>query len=236
VTPHQGGAQAFHWARWLRGIGILAGTVLVHELAHALAAWRVGAPVKEVAVGFGPRLFSRKMHGTTVSVRPILLGGFAAIDMEALPPQRRAPVLLAGPFANLLVGLLLLPRRVTMVDPTATPAGGPTDGEAPEMPVPKVQISGVLGAMAMLARVRDGGTLRSMAGQINLSVGLTNLLPLMPLDGGHLALAKMESRGVGAAGRDFFRHTTALVFLWLLLQVIASDLRRLRSGTTPYPA
>jgi len=99
-----------------------------------------------------------------------------------------------------------------------------------------VQISGVLGAMAMLARVRDGGALRSMAAQINLSVGLTNLLPLMPLDGGHLALAKMESRGVGAAGRDLFRHTTVLVFLWLLLQVIASDLRRLRSGATPYPA
>jgi membrane-associated protease RseP (regulator of RpoE activity) len=226
-----------HWTRWLRGIGILAGTVLVHELAHTVAALRVGAPVKEVAVGFGPRLFSRQVNGTTVSLRPILLGGFAAIDMEALPPERRAPVLLAGPFANLLVGLLLMPRRVTMVDPTAQPPDGlPPDGAAPALPAPKVQISGVLGALAMLARVRDGGALRSIAGQINLSVGLTNLLPLMPLDGGHLALAKMESRGVGAAGRDLFRHTTALLFLWLLLQVIAGDVRRLRSGAAPYPA
>ncbi len=229
--------QASQWARWLRGIGILAGTVLVHELAHALAAWRVGAPVKEVAVGFGPRLFSRKFKDTTVSLRPILLGGYAAIEMESLPPQRRAPVLLAGPFANLLLGLLLMPRRVTMVDPTAPPADGlPGDGGESPAPVPKVQISGVLGAMAMLARVRDADTLRSMAGQINLSVGLTNLLPLMPLDGGHLALAKMESRGVGAAGRDLFKHTTALLFFWLLLQVIAGDLRRLRSGAGPYPA
>lgn len=214
------------WTRWVRAVGVLAGTVLVHELAHALAAWRVGAPVKEVAVGFGPRLFSRRFNGTTISLRPLLLGGFAAIDLDALPPQRRAPVLLAGPFANLLVGLLLLPRRIAVVDP----AGGPAEDEAPAPPVPKVQISGVVGAMALLARVSDAAALRSLAGQINLSVGLTNLLPLMPLDGGHLALAKMEAQGVGPAGRDLFRHTTALLFLWLLLQVLAGDLRRLRSG------
>lgn len=226
------------WTRWLRGIGVLAGTVLVHELAHALVALRVGAPVREVAVGFGPRLFSRRLGATTVSLRPILLGGFAAIDMEALPPQRRAPVLLAGPFANLLLGLLLMPRRSALVDPVAAPVyeddAQAADGEGP--PLPRVQISGVVGAMALLARVRDAAGLRSMAAQINLSVGLTNLLPLMPLDGGHLALAKMEARGVGAAGRDLFRHTTALLFLWLLLQVLAGDLRRLRSGGAPRPA
>lgn len=216
------------WTRWLRGIGILAGTVLVHELAHAAAALRMGAPVREVSVGFGPRLFVRRFGSTTVSLRPILLGGFAAIDMEALPPQRRAPVLLAGPFANLLVGLLLLPRRITMV------AADPAEGDV-AAPVPQLQISGVLGAMALLAKVRDGATLRSMAGQINLSVGLTNLLPLMPLDGGHLALAKMEARGVGSTGRDLFRHSTALVFFWLLLRVMAGDLRRLRAGGTPQP-
>lgn len=220
-----------HWTRWLRGIGVLAGTVLVHELAHALVALRVGAPVKEVAVGFGPRLFSRRVGATTVSLRPILLGGFAAIDMEALPPQRRAPVLLAGPFANLLLGLLLLPRRIPMVA-RPDPAGG--NGAAART-VPQVQISGVLGAMALLAKVPDAATLRAMAGQINLSVGLTNLLPLMPLDGGHLALAKMEARGVGAAGRDLFRHTTALLFLWMLLQVMAGDLRRLRAAAATRP-
>ncbi|MBI3976105.1 MAG: site-2 protease family protein, partial [Armatimonadetes bacterium] len=161
------------WTRWVRAVGVLAGTVLVHELAHALAAWRVGAPVKEVAVGFGPRLFSRRFNGTTISLRPLLLGGFAAIDMDALPPQRRAPVLLAGPFANLLVGLLLLPRRITMVQPENGPTDGPAAGE--ESPGPKVQLSGVVGAMALLTRVRDAAALRSMAGQINLSVGLTNL-------------------------------------------------------------
>jgi membrane-associated protease RseP (regulator of RpoE activity) len=207
------------WRRWLRALAVLSGTVLVHELAHALAAWRAGGRVQEIAVGFGPRLLTYHADGTTLSLRPLLLGGFAAIDLDTLPPQRRAPVLLAGPFANLLLGMLLLPRRVPPVT---------VDGVAGPRPA-RVQISGVVGALTMLSRAAHPEALRFLAAQINLSVGLANLLPLMPLDGGHLALAKMEARGVPAAGRNLFRHATALVFFWLLLQVLASDLRRLRS-------
>jgi len=84
----------------------------------------------------------------------------------------------------------------------------------------------------MLLRAAHPAALRFLAAQINLSVGLANLLPLMPLDGGHLALAKMEAKGVSAAGRNFYRHATALVFFWLLLQVLASDLRRLRPAAS----
>ena len=206
------------WGRWLRALAVLSGTVLVHELAHALVAWRVGGRVREIAVGFGPRLLTRRVGSTTLSLRPLLVGGFAAIDVDDLPPERRIPVLLAGPFANLLLGLLLLPRRVAP-ETVAGLAGAPAPG---------VQIAGVVGATAMLLRAAHPGALRFLAAQINLSAGLANLLPLMPLDGGHLALAKMEAKGVPAAGRDFYRRATALLFFWLMLQVLASDLRRLR--------
>jgi membrane-associated protease RseP (regulator of RpoE activity) len=206
------------WRRWLQALAVLSGTVLIHELAHALVAWRVGGRVQEIAVGFGPRLLARRINGTTLSLRPLLVGGFAAIDVEGLPPERRVPVLLAGPFANLLLGLLLLPPRVT--PETLHSVAGPRS--------PRVQISGVVGATAMLLRAPHPAALRFLAAQINLSVGLANLLPLLPLDGGHLALAKMEAKGVSVAGRNFYRHASALVFFWLLLQVLASDLRRLR--------
>jgi len=209
------------WYRWLRATAVLCGTVLVHELAHAAAAWRAGGRVREIAVGFGPRLLARRVHETTFSVRPLLVGGFAAIDVEELPPERRVPVLLAGPLANLLLGLWLLPRGAALR--TATLSAGRAGA-----PSSSVQISGVVGAMVMLLRAAHPLALRHLAAQINLSVGLANLLPLLPLDGGHLALAKMEAKGVPAAGRNFYRHASALVFFWLLLQVLAGDLRRLR--------
>ncbi len=206
------------WRRWVRAFAVLTGTVLVHELAHAVAAWRVGGRVEEIAVGFGPRVLARRIGGTTLSLRPLLIGGFAAIDVDKLPPDRRAPVLLAGPFANLLLGLLLLPPRLP---PEAAEA---VVGPRP----PRVQIAGIVGATNMLLRTNHPLALRFLVAQINLSVGLANLLPLMPLDGGHFALAKMEAKGVPPAGRHLFRHTSAALFFWLLLQVLASDLRRLR--------
>jgi membrane-associated protease RseP (regulator of RpoE activity) len=207
------------WTRWVRAFAVLSGTVLVHELAHAVAAWRMGGRVQEVAVGFGPRLLARRLGGTTISLRPLLVGGFAAIDVDALPPARRIPVLLAGPFANLLMGLLLLPRSVA--PETLRAIAGPRPA--------RMQLAGVVGAMALLLRAGDLSALRFLAAQINLSVGLANLLPLMPLDGGHLTLASMEAKGVPAARRDLYRHTTALLFFWLLVQVLISDLRRLKA-------
>jgi len=123
------------WGRWLRALAVLSGTVLIHELAHALVAWRVGGRVQEIAVGFGPRLLARRINGTTLSLRPLLVGGFAAIDVEDLPPERRVPVLLAGPFANLLLGLLLLPPRIT--PETVNSLAGPRACNSPAWSAPR---------------------------------------------------------------------------------------------------
>src|SRR5512134_828219 len=92
---------------WVQAVGVLAGTVLVHEVAHAIAARRVGGEVREVGIGFGPVLARRRIGGVDVSLRPIPVGGFAAIEVEKLPPRRRLQVLLAGPLANIALGLLL---------------------------------------------------------------------------------------------------------------------------------
>ncbi len=220
------------WRRWARAFAVLTGTVLVHELAHAVAAWRVGGRVQEIAVGFGPRVLARRIGGTTLSLRPLLIGGFAAIDVDKLPPDRRALVLLAGPFANLLLGLLLLPPRLPPDAAMPPDAAEAVVGPRP----PRVQIAGIVGATNMLLRTDHPLALRFLVAQINLSVGLANLLPLMPLDGGHFALAKMEAKGVPPAGRHLFRHTSAALFFWLLLQVLASDLRRLRPARPRRPA
>lgn len=199
---------------------MLGFTVLLHEVAHALAARRAGGSVREVAVGFGPVLSRRRVADVDVTLRAIPLGGFAAIDVERLPPAVRAPVLLAGPLANIAAGLLLR-RLAGRVEPVGLP--GQTR---------PVEMGGILSALALLRRASDGGarTLARAAGDINVSVGLANLLPLVPLDGGHLAAARMESAGVPHGAVQAFRQISAALFLGFALRVFLADLARLRGA------
>ena len=107
-------------------LGLIA-LVVIHELGHMLAAKAVGVRVTEFGVGFGPALLKKKFGKTIYSFRVILLGGFAKMaGMEdigtverstsergpdtylAKPPWRRAAIIFAGPFANLLAAVLIL--------------------------------------------------------------------------------------------------------------------------------
>lgn len=100
--------------------------VVVHELGHMLVAKALGVHVPEFGVGFGPALFKKKIGKTIYSFRIILLGGFAKMEgMEGAvgveeetdehgpnsylskPPWRRALIIFAGPFANLLAAVVI---------------------------------------------------------------------------------------------------------------------------------
>ena len=210
--------MALPWTRWVQALGVIGGTVLLHEVAHAVAARRAGGDVKEVGIGFGPPLARGRIGGVTVTLRPIPLGGFAAIDVDTLPPARRLPVLLAGPFANIIAGLIL--RWVAQShEPIRLP--GQTR---------RVEVGGMLSALHMLAHAAAAGprTLLRTAGDVNLSVGLANLLPMLPLDGGHVAAAHLEAAGAKPSIIVGFRQITAGIFLWFALRVLLADLGRLR--------
>lgn len=206
--------------RWAQAIGVLAGTVLIHEAAHAVAARRAGGEVRELGIGFGPVLARRRIGSIDVTLRPVPLGGFAAIDVERLPPSRRLPVLLAGPLANIAVGMVLR----ALAHPEA-PVGLP--GQTRPM-----EVGGMLAAVTMLRQASSAGpaTLARAAGDINLSVGLANLLPVFPLDGGHVAAAYLEATGASRAVVAAFKQITAGLFLSLAIRVLMADLARLRHG------
>jgi regulator of sigma E protease len=100
--------------------------IVIHELGHMLVAKAMGVHVPEFGIGFGPALFKKKIGKTVYSFRIILLGGFARMKgMEGVasveketgemgedsypskPPWRRALIIFAGPFANLLAAVLI---------------------------------------------------------------------------------------------------------------------------------
>lgn len=101
--------------------------IVIHELGHMLTAKALGVHVPEFGVGFGPAIFKKKIGKTVYSFRIILLGGFAkmagmegaaGVELEkgehgpntypSKPPWRRALIIFAGPFANLVAAVAIL--------------------------------------------------------------------------------------------------------------------------------
>jgi regulator of sigma E protease len=99
-------------------LGILVSLTIAHELGHFFAAKKFGVKVKELGLGYPPRLWSIKRGETIYSVNAILLGGFTKMLGEEDPSQpggfaskgivARIAVLSAGSLINALLPILLL--------------------------------------------------------------------------------------------------------------------------------
>lgn len=107
----------------LLAILILLVMITVHEFGHYIAGKALKFDITEFAIGFGPKLFSRKSKktGEIFSVRLLPLGGYCAFAGEDgleenksegafvnKAPWKRIIVLIAGPVFNFLLAFLLV--------------------------------------------------------------------------------------------------------------------------------
>jgi Zn-dependent protease/CBS domain-containing protein len=111
---------------------LLYGSVLLHEISHALTARAFGLPVRGITLHF--------------------LGGYTEIERESPTPGRDIVVSAAGPLVSLLVAGVAYLAYLPITQPTA-----------------RFLLLGLCMA--------------------NLIVGIFNLLPALPLDGGHMLRA-----------------------------------------------
>ena len=101
---------------------LFGAAVFVHELGHFLVARWCGMKVMEFAIGFGPKVFSRKYNGVEYSWRWIPAGGFVKLPQmitsealegkadEAVPPASplsKILVAVAGPAMNLIFAFVI---------------------------------------------------------------------------------------------------------------------------------
>lgn len=104
---------------YLVAIAVFLILIIIHEFGHFIAAKAVGVRVNEFAVGFGPKLFSKKLGETTYSANLIPLGGYCAMEGEDeasgdsrafcnKSPWRRFVIVVMGALFNLLFGLILI--------------------------------------------------------------------------------------------------------------------------------
>lgn len=91
--------------------------VFFHELGHFALAKLHKIKVFEFALGFGPKLFSKKIGETEYGVRAFPLGGFVKMDEDTVsedprsflnaPAWKRLTVLFAGPLMNFVLAILV---------------------------------------------------------------------------------------------------------------------------------
>lgn len=102
---------------------VLSFLIFFHELGHFTVARFFGVQVDVFSIGFGKRLFTKKIGKTEWSISMIPLGGyvkmkgqddsdpnFVSYDEDSYnvkKPWQRILILLAGPFANFLLAFLL---------------------------------------------------------------------------------------------------------------------------------
>lgn len=100
--------------------------IFIHELGHFLMARRVGVKVLEFALGFGPKLWSKKDEktGTLYALRAFPFGGFVSMEGEEIKEGEkvnpddptnfqnktrweRMQVIAAGPLMNYISAILI---------------------------------------------------------------------------------------------------------------------------------
>jgi len=103
-------------------IFVLGVLIFIHELGHFLMAKKVGIMVEKFSLGFPPNIYKKKVGETTYCIGLIPLGGYVKMagenpDEELTGNQsefmsktvlQRAGVVIAGPFMNYVLAILLL--------------------------------------------------------------------------------------------------------------------------------
>lgn len=117
-------ASFWHWGIHF-GITILAISFLIffHELGHYLVAKFFRVHVKTFSIGFGQKIYTKKIGNTDYCISAIPLGGYVQLkgqddtdpahknydkdSYNSISPLKRIGILFAGPFFNLLLAFFI---------------------------------------------------------------------------------------------------------------------------------
>ena len=230
---------------------ILGFLVLIHEGGHFLVARLCKIKVKEFAIGFGPTIWKKETENTKYAIRLIPLGGFVNLIgeeevtkeegsfSEASIPKRIA-IVAAGGLVNILFAIIVYSILILVLTgdflTSITSAGNLiiamfdsikmlfTGGFTADNLMGPIGISEVV---AQTSGIIDFLYIMSL---ISLSLGITNLLPFPPLDGGKILIYIIEAIRRKPLKQDFELKIQLIGFLALItlsIYVAFNDVSRL---------
>jgi regulator of sigma E protease len=191
-------------------IAVISGIVLIHEFGHYAAARASGIGVSVFSIGFGPALLRVKARGTEWRLSLVPFGGYVVPDASdetmyfAIHPFRRIVLSAGGPAANFIAAFILIAAfrigagdGVTGFIPNAAHVFSShvqviSDGIASLFSAPG-SLSGIVGIVKTGGGIiGSGANILLLTAALSLNLGIFNMLPLPPLDGGKIVLSFFE--------------------------------------------
>ena len=191
---------------------LLGFLIFIHELGHFLVAKLFKVKIKQFAIGFGPTIWKKQGKETSYELKLIPMGGFVNMLGEEEPVEderaynksitQKIAILLAGGTVNIIFGLLVCiiiassilglknGIRFTGEFLRATFQG---IGELFTGRIKADQLVGVVGISDMVVETNGLRDFLYLMAVISVSLGITNLLPFPPLDGGKIFLLLIEA-------------------------------------------
>lgn len=196
----------------LKIIFLLGFLVLIHESGHFFVAKLCKVKVNEFAIGFGPTIWSRQGKSTKYALRLIPLGGFVSMEGEDKRSTKegsfseasilkRIAIVLAGGIVNIIFAILIfwcLSAYYVGFQNAFYNVGffikNMYEGIV-QIFTGKVtidQMMGPVGISNVVSQTSGFADFIYILSVISLSLGVTNLLPFPPLDGGKVVLLLIE--------------------------------------------
>ena len=195
-------------------IFILGFLVLIHETGHFIVARLCKIKVKEFAIGFGPTIWKKQGKETKYALRLIPLGGFVnmlgeeeqseeegSFSKASIP--KRIAVVMAGGIVNIVFAIITYIIIMTVVTKNLGAAISSTGEFILSMfesiklifsgGVTVDQLMGPIGISEVIVQTTGILDFAYILAIISMSLGVTNLLPFPPLDGGKVVLLLIEA-------------------------------------------
>lgn len=192
---------------------LLGFLIFIHELGHFLVAKLFKVKIKQFAIGFGPTIWKKQGKETSYELKLIPMGGFVNMLGEEEPVEderaynkksitQKIAILLAGGTVNIIFGLLvciIIASSILGLKNGIRFTGeflGATFQGIGELFTGRIkadQLVGVVGISDMVVETNGLRDFLYLMAVISVSLGITNLLPFPPLDGGKIFLLLIEA-------------------------------------------
>lgn len=194
-------------------IFLLGFLILIHESGHFIVAKLFKVKIKQFAIGFGPTILKKQGKETSYELKLIPLGGFINMLGEEEPvdddnaynkksiPQKIL-ILIAGGMVNIIFGLIVCVIVASII--LGLKEGLIFTGKFLNLTfkglaelftggIKTNQLVGIVGISDMVIETNGLLDFAYLMAVISVSLGITNLLPFPPLDGGKILFLLIEA-------------------------------------------